>query len=203
MSTRHSPHNPEQRHRNDALPHRDAPIMNPVSTRCRLEGRILPGACFGLVVSGILTKVILGLSRHRDLDILDLLIQLALAAGLFRLIVAGRSSLWTIVEVPGGIRMERDGTVLYEGLSGGIQIVDEDRGIMTLRAGGGPSFQFPRRRAFHKILSRIAVRQQPSGEDGVPPVGVGRAAAGITPGTRLPASASPPSPPDRRDGRLP
>lgn len=138
--------------------------MNSVSTRCRLEDRILPGACFGLVVSVILIKVIFGLSQHRHLDILDLLIQLALATALFYLIVSGRSSLWTIVEVPSGFRMERDGTVLYEGPSGGIQIVDEDRGIMTLRSSGGSSFQFPRRRVFHKVLSQIKVQQQPTCE---------------------------------------
>lgn len=143
--------------------------MNSVSTRCRLEDRILPGACFGLVVSVILIKVILGLSQHRQLDILDSLIQLALATGLFYLTVSGRSSLWTIVEVPSGIRMERDSTVLYEGPSGGIQIVAEDRGVMTLRSSGGFSFQFPRRRVFHEVLSHIEVRQQPTGDQGVPP----------------------------------
>jgi hypothetical protein len=60
--------------------------------------------------------------------------------------------------------MERDGTVLYEGPSGGIQIVDEDRGIMKLRSNGGSSFQFPRRRVFHKVLSQIKVQQQPTCE---------------------------------------
>lgn len=132
--------------------------------RCRLEDRTLPGACLVLVATVILTKVILALSQHRSLDVLDLLIQLALATGLFHLIVSGRSSLWTIVEVPGGIKMERDGTVLYEGPVSEIQIVDEDCGIMTLRSSGGSSFQFPRRRVFHEIVSQIVVPQHPIGE---------------------------------------
>lgn len=138
--------------------------MNSVSTRCRLEDRIFPSACFGLVVALILIKVILGLSQHRFLDVLDLLIQLALAAGLFYLVASGRPSLWTIVEVPSGIRMERDGTVLYEGSTGGIRIVDEDRAIMTLRSSGGSSFQFPRRRVFHKVLSQLELQEQTTGE---------------------------------------
>lgn len=138
--------------------------MNSVSTQCRLEDRTLPGACLGLLLLLILIKVIFGLSQHRHLDALDLLIQLVLAAGLIYLVVSGRSSLWTIVVVPSGIRMERDGTVLYEGPSGNVQIVDEDRAIMTLRSSGGSSFQFPRRRVFHKVLSKIGVQQQPTGE---------------------------------------
>jgi hypothetical protein len=131
---------------------------------------MLPGACFVLVVSVILVKAILGLSPHRHLDILDLLIHLALATGVFYLLISGRRSRWTIVEVPIGIKMERDGTVLYEGPVSGIHIVDEDRGVMTLRSRGGSAFQFPRRRVFHKAISQIATQQQqPPGEQGVGP----------------------------------
>lgn len=134
--------------------------MRSLSTRCWLQDKTLPVAYFVLVVVVILTKVVLGLSYHRDVDILGLLAQLAFATGLFFVVVSGRPSIWKIVEVPSGIRMERDGAVLYEGPSSGIQIVEEDRGVMTLRSSGGSSFQFPRRRVFHEVVSQITVLHQ-------------------------------------------
>ncbi len=131
--------------------------MKSVSIRTRLEDKTLPWICFVLVVFGILVKLISELSQHRQLDMPDLLIQVALATGFFYLIIHGRPSLWTISEVSSGIRIERDGAVLYEGPPSGIKVIDEDRGIMTLRSGrDGPSFLFPRRRAFNEFISQIA-----------------------------------------------
>lgn len=111
----------------------------------------------------ILIKVVLGVCRDRDLDIMELLIHLTLAAGLFYSLFSGRSSLWTMHEVPAGIRMERDGVVLYEGPASGIRIVDEDRGVMSLRSGEGSAFLFPRRRVFHPMISRFGSQPQAPG----------------------------------------
>jgi hypothetical protein len=116
---------------------------------------MLPGACFGLVVLLILVRTILGLTGRSPFDLLDILIQVALAAGLFYPIVSGTSSLWSIVEVAGGIRMERDGAILYEGPIDGLHVAGEAQGVMLLRSGDGSAFQFPRRRVFHEVLSRI------------------------------------------------
>lgn len=138
-------------------------IMSSVSIRCRLEDRTLPGVVFGLVVMLILLKVGVGLYRNREVDVLECLLHFALAGGLFYSLVSGRCSLWSMVEVPAGIRMERDGVVLYEGPASGLRIVDEDRGVMTLRSGEGSAFLFPRRRVFHAVISRFAAESQASG----------------------------------------
>ena len=138
--------------------------MNPLSARCRLKDRTLPGAGFVLLMMLTLIKASSGFNQHRISDILDLVIHLLLAFGLLYLAISGRSCLWTIIEGTCGIRMARDGVILYEGPAGGIQIVHEDRGVMTLRSSDGVEFQFPRRRAFHQIISQIGAQPQIPGE---------------------------------------
>jgi hypothetical protein len=116
---------------------------------------MLSGACFGLVVLLALVKTILGFTGRSPFDLLDFLAPVILAVGLFFSIGSGKSSLWSIVEVAGGIRMERDGAILYEGPIDGLHVVGEAQGVMILRRCDGIAFQFPRRRAFHEVISRI------------------------------------------------
>lgn len=120
---------------------------------------MLSGACFGLVSVLIFFKALLCFMGNRSFDLVDFLIQVVLATGLFHAVVSGKSSLWSIVEVAGGIRMERDGAILYEGPIDGLHVAGEAQGVMILRSGNGSAFQFPRRRVFHDVLSRIAEPQ--------------------------------------------
>jgi len=129
--------------------------MSVMSTRCSLESRAFPLICLALVILSITTKLVLGLNRHGIIALLDFLIELAMATGLFLLIVSVRASLWTIIETPTNLRLEKDGIVLYDGPPCGPVIVREDRGVMTLRSQSGSEFLFPRRRVFHAVVSRL------------------------------------------------
>lgn len=136
--------------------------MQSVSIRCRLKSRMLPGLLFVVIVILITIQAVLGFSGNRDwdlLDMLDLLIRVVMAAVLFYLIVSGRKSLWTMSESTSGIRIEKDGSILFDGPFGDIQIIDEEKGVMTLRSADGSSFLFPRRRVFHAFLIKIATTQ--------------------------------------------
>jgi hypothetical protein len=129
-----------------------------MAARCRLEGTMLSSVCLVVCVTVVLFKVMVGLGRFGRVDVLDVMLELALIVGLYGMVLfSGRSSFWTIDEAASGVRMERDGMLLYEGPISGLSVIKEDCGVMTLRAGDdGPAFLFPRRREFHSVLSRIA-----------------------------------------------
>ncbi len=120
---------------------------------------MIPSVCFVLLVIMIFLKGIRGFSDHRYVDVLDSLFYITLATGFFYGSVSGKSSLWTIAEAEKGIRIERDGTVLFDGPIDDLQIIDEERGVMSLRSCHGSAFLFPRRRIFHEFLSQIPEKQ--------------------------------------------
>ena len=127
-----------------------------------------PAICFAIAIAAILLKAAILFVNH-SLDVFDLAISLAIATGLLFMTAPAGSSLWTIAEGTFGVRLERDGTVLYEGPLHDLLVIDEDRAVMTLRPTGGAAFLFPRRRVFHSVLSRIADGNPPEVEHASPP----------------------------------
>ncbi len=119
----------------------------------------------GLALCGVLVMVWIQTCQiarlHRTWDYLELTFYLMLAVWLFYLIVGGRSARWTITQCALGIRMDRDGEVLYEGSQDHLEIVSEDCGVITFLSADGSTFEFPRRREFHSILSKIGPRNNP------------------------------------------
>jgi len=134
--------------------------MEPISTRCRLKNRALPG----LALCGVLVMVLIQTCQaprlHRPWDFPRLLFFLLRLGWLCYLTVGGRSAQWTITQGAFGTRMERDGQILFEGSQDQLEIVGEDRGVITFRAADGSTFEFPRRRVFHPILSEIGQQSQ-------------------------------------------
>lgn len=129
--------------------------MEQVSIYCRLHNRALPalGLCCVLISVGIQIRQIVRL--HRIWDWCELGAFLAFGGWLLYLIVATRPMRWTILHGEFGIRLERDGTLLFEGPLDQLEIMEEDSGVIVFRPRGGASFEFPRRRVFQPILSRI------------------------------------------------
>lgn len=133
--------------------------MKSMSIRCRHESRWLTGICLVLIALLLLIELIGWLYGHRDLDWVDFLYRLPLLGLLFHTTFSGHSSLWVISEAANGFRFERDGVVLFEGGIAELEVIDEEKGVITLRRRGGVSFLFPRRRVFHEVLSQIALQQ--------------------------------------------
>jgi hypothetical protein len=140
--------------------------MNIMTSRTNLVSRSLPTICFAAIATLILVKAVIHIAARQPIEVLDLLIDLFLASGLFYMIAFTRSQLWMIRDDGRIVIIERDGILLYEGPLGDLRIIHEEAGIMSIRPMNGHTFLSPRRREFHPVLSRIA--DEPEGEQAAP-----------------------------------